>query len=297
MERVMLDVDLNEIVVFARIVQLESFSRASASLGMATSTVSRRVAALEERVGARLLQRTTRKLSLTDVGRVYYEHCARIVAELEEAQLSIAQLQSTPRGRLRVTVPLAFTVIGPIVAEYMALYPDVQVDLVCTDRRVDLVEERFDLAIRAGQMPDSTLVARRLGRVRRCLLAAPEVVERIGVLERPADLEHHPTIVFAPEGSTWTLRSGAKSAEVTVRPRLVVNDYDMLRSVVREGVGIALMPKYQCAEELKTGRLRCVLEAWVAADVPLVALYPSTRYLSPKLIALLELLQKRLKLL
>src|SRR5262249_48657521 len=137
--------DLNEILVFARVVQAGSFSGAARQLAMPKSTISRKIAELEERVGARLLQRTTRKLRLTDAGRIYYEHSARIVTEVEEADHAISRMQARPRGLLRVTAPLAFTMLGPIVAEYLRRNPDVQLDLTCTDRAVDLVEEGFDL--------------------------------------------------------------------------------------------------------------------------------------------------------
>jgi DNA-binding transcriptional LysR family regulator len=217
-----MSVDLGEILVFTRVVQGGSFTAASSSLGMPKSTVSRKLSELEERVGARLLQRTTRKLSLTDVGRIYYEHCVRIVAELEEAQLAVTQLQSTPKGLLRLTAPVTLSPLGPILAEYLRLYPDVQVDLVCTDRNVDLVEERFDLALRMGYTPDSTMISRKLGVVRRYLLAAPELIDRLGAPQEPADLERFPCLVFAPVGSTWTLASGSKQLDVTVHPRLAI---------------------------------------------------------------------------
>lgn len=288
------DVALDEILIFTRVVQGGSFTAAAAAVGMPKSTVSRKIAELEARVGARLLQRTTRTVSLTDVGRVYYDHCVRIVAEIEEAQLAVSQLQSTPRGLLRVTVPLTFSCLGPIFAEYLRLYPDVQVDVLCTDRRVDVVEERFDLALRAGATPDTSLVARRLGAVRRRLVAAPEVAKGLGEPKDIAELTGHPCIVFAPEGSTWQLRSGARTAEIAVAPRLVVNDYEMLRSVARAGFGVALLPEYLCLEDLRAGRLVPVLPSWSAPEVPLFALYPSARHLSPKVMALLDLLRRRL---
>lgn len=304
MEQRVLDVDLNEIVVYARIVQLGSFSKAAISLGLPKSTVSRRIAQLEQRVGARLLQRTTRRLATTDVGRIYYEHCARVVAELEEAQLAVAQLQSMPRGLLRVTVPLAFAVLGPVLTEFLGRYPEVQVELLATDRRVDLVEERFDLAIRAGVLVDSGHVARRLGVVRRILVAAPTALARMGELRDPPELERHPALVFAPEGNTWRLayqkepggHGAAKTAEVALRPRLIANDYDMLRTVACAGYGVALLPEFLCAEELRAGRLRRLLAPWAAPEMPVVALYPSTRHLPPKVLALLELLRERLQL-
>src|SRR5258708_26674687 len=144
--------DLNEMLVFARFVQAGSFTRAARELGMPKSTVSRKVSELEERLGARLLQRTTRRLSLTDVGRAYYLHCARIVDEVEEAARAVTSLQGAPRGRLRITAPLNFSFLGPIVATFLKRFLEVQVELVCTDRVVGLVEEGFDIAIRAGRL-------------------------------------------------------------------------------------------------------------------------------------------------
>jgi len=286
--------DLDAILVFTRVAQGKSFTAAAKALGMPKSTVSRKLAELEQRVGARLLQRTTRTASLTDVGRVYYEHCVRIVREIEDAELAVAQLKATPRGVIRVSVPLAFSMLGPLLAEYLRLYPEVRVDLLCTDRRVDLVEERFDLALRAGATPDSTLVARRLGAVRRRLVAAPQVLKKLGKPRDLADLEARPCLAFAPEGGTWELERGAKSAAVTVEPRLVVNDYEMLRAVARAGLGIALLPEHLCAEDLREGRLVPVLDAWSAPEVPVFALYPSARQPPPTVMALLELLRQRL---
>lgn len=288
------NVDLAEIIAFTRVVQGGSYTAAATSLGMPKSTVSRKVSELEERVGARLLQRTTRTVRLTDIGRVYYEHCLRIVTEIEEAQAAVAQLQSTPRGALRITVPVALSVLGSLIAEYLRLYPEVQVEMVCTDRRVDLVEERFDLALRAGASADSSLIARRVGSIRRRLVAAPEVATRLRRAKDIADLETQPCIAFAPEGSTWDLRFGAKSAEVTIRPRLVVNDYEMLRAVARAGFGVALLPEHLCAEDLSSGRLVPVLPTWSAPEVPVFALYPSTRHLAPAVMAFVDLLRQRL---
>jgi DNA-binding transcriptional LysR family regulator len=172
----------------------------------------------------------------------------------------------------------------------------VEVELVCTDRRVDLVEERFDVAIRAGHAPDSTLTSRRLGAVSRILVATPAVVARIGRVALPTSLRDCATVAFAAEGTTWRLTSGGKVAEVRLRPRLVVNDYDMLLSLTQAGCGVALLPEYLCREDLERGRLRRLLPAWAAPEIPVFALYPSRRHLSPKVLALLELLSDRLEL-
>src|SRR5260370_10849152 len=172
--------DLNDTTVFARVVQDGSFTTGAAELGMPKSTVSRKVSEVEERLKARLLQRTTRKLSLTDVGRTYYDYCARIVGEIEDAERAVSSLQEAPRGLLRVTAPVNVAFLGTIVSDYLKRYPEVRLDLFCTGRAVDLVEERFDLGIRAGTLADSTLIARTLGSVRWFLVATSASLKRRG---------------------------------------------------------------------------------------------------------------------
>src|SRR5260221_6497207 len=188
--------DLNEMLVFARVVQAGSFTTAAAALGMPKSTVSRKVSELEERLKARLLQRTTRKLSPTDAGRTYYDYCARIVGEIEDAERAVSSLQATPRGVLRVTAPVNVAFLGPIVSDYLKRYPDVRIDLFCTGRSVDLVEERFDLGIRAGALADSTLIARSLGMVKWFLVATPAYLKKHGRPQTPDDLKRHACLLF-----------------------------------------------------------------------------------------------------
>src|SRR5260221_3157929 len=202
--------DLNEILVFARVVQAGSFTTAAAQLGMPKSTVSRKVSELEERLKSRLLQRTTRKLSLTDVGRTYYDYCARIVAEVEDAERAVSTLQDTPRGQLRVTAPTNAAFLAPIVSDYLKRYPEVQLELFCTGRTVDLVEERFDLGIRAGGLADSTLIARSLGRVGWFLVATPAYLKKRGRPRSPEDLRKHDYLFFGagPGGAVLRLENG-----------------------------------------------------------------------------------------
>jgi DNA-binding transcriptional LysR family regulator len=290
--------DLNEILVFARVVEAGSFSAAARKLEMPKSTVSRKVAELEERVGARLLHRTTRKLGLTDAGRIYYEHSARIVAEVEEAEQAVSRMQSAPRGLLRVTAPLSFTMLGPIVAALLQRHPEVQVELVCTDRAVDLVEERFDVAIRAGQLGDSSLVARPLGTIRRVLVAAPSYLKRAGTPRLPADLLRHACICFGAGSAphVWQLHANGERAEVRATPRLVLNDLEMMCDVAQGGIGIAWIPEYVVAAPLRAGKLKRVLPAWASAPTPVQALYPTARQLSPKVAAFLELVRAQLTL-
>ncbi|HUH02971.1 MAG TPA: LysR family transcriptional regulator, partial [Kofleriaceae bacterium] len=188
--------DLNEILIFTRVVQAGSFTGAARSLEMPKSTVSRKVSELEERLGARLLQRTTRKLSLTDVGRTYFEHAARVVAEVEEAEQAVTRMQEAPRGLLRVTTPLNFGYLGPMVASFLDRYPEVQVEIVCADRVVDLVHEGFDVAVRAGELGDSTSIARNLGALESFVIASPAFLARHGAPEQPRDLERFDCVVF-----------------------------------------------------------------------------------------------------
>jgi DNA-binding transcriptional LysR family regulator len=286
--------DLNELLVFTRVVQTGSFTGAAKLLGMPKSSVSRKVSELEDRVGARLLQRTTRKLGLTDAGRIYFDRSARIVAEIEEAEHAVGRTQAEPRGLLRVTAPLSFSVLAPVVADFLRHHPDVQVDLVCTDRRVDLVEEGFDVAVRAGPLDDSTLVARRVGEAKRFLVAAPAYLKRHGTPRAPADLEKHACIVFGAGASpnVWKLTSGDASIDVQIAPRFTVNDPDILVEVARAGIGIASVPAFTTVDDLAAGRLRAVLSGWSLPAAALHVLYPTARHLSPKVAVFIDSVAK-----
>ena len=291
-------IDLNELLVFTRVVQAGSFTAAARLLDMPKSSVSRKVSALEDRIGARLIQRTTRKLGLTDAGRLYYEHCTRIVGEVEDADQAVVRMQETPRGLLRVTTPLSFGMLGPIVAEYLKRYPDVRIEIMCTDRRIDLIEEGFDVAIRAGVLDDSTLVGRSLGSITRVVVAAPGYCKRKGTPRTPQDLEKHASITFGAGAmpSVWTLFAGEQKTEVHLSPRLTVNDFEMMGDAARAGLGIAFMPEFVCAADLRAGRLKQVLPAWCSAEAPVQALYPTARHLSPKVASFIELTRERFSL-
>src|SRR5262249_25858732 len=236
--------DLNEIMVFARVVQTGSFTAAAKALGMPKSTVSRKVSDLEQRLNARLLQRTTRKLSLTDAGRAYFDHCARIVSELEDGERAVANLQATPRGALRVTAGINSSYLGPIVSDYLKRYPEVQLELFCTGRSVDLVEERFDLGIRAGTLADSTLIARSLGRVSWFFVATPAYLKKRGRPKSPEDLNKHDCLFFGAGSMTVPLRLEKDDApvQVDVPARLLVGDFDIIHAAASAGLGIALLP-------------------------------------------------------
>ncbi len=276
--------DLNEIVVFARVVQAGSFVAAARRLGMPKSTVSRRVAELEERLNARLLQRTTRKLHLTDVGRTYYDHCLRIVAEVEDAERAVAGLQATPRGPLRVTVGQNAAYLGPLISDYLKRHPDVRIEVLATGRVVDLVEEGFDVGIRAGSLADSTLVARSLGSVNWFLVATAAYLKKRGRPRSPEDLKKHDHLAFGTGLDDVVLRlgQGDGAVQIAVSPRMMVSDWDVVRTAALAGVGVALLPAFQCVEDLRARRLERVLSTWQAPSTPVHVVYPTRRHLSPK---------------
>ena len=291
--------DLNEIVVFARVVETRSFTAAAQQLGLPKSTVSRKVAQLEERLGVRLLQRTTRKLSLTEVGQAYYERCARIVQDIAAAEQVVTDMQTAPRGLLRVTVPidLGSTYLGALVADFLAAYPEIQVDLDLADRIVDLIEEGVDLGLRIGPLTESTLIARKLGVVQLRVCASPAYLARRGTPSALAQLADHDALVFAPSGRVvpWTLHGPDGAVEdAPLRSRLVSNGVLALRDAARAGAGIALLPEPVIADDVAAGRLQIVLPLWTMSQAELFAVYPSTRNLSPTVRAFLEFVIARM---
>ena len=288
--------DFNEILAFTKVARAGSFTAAARELDLPKSTVSRKVAQLEARLGARLLQRTTRKLRLTDVGADYFERCVRILRDLEEAELAVTEMQAEPQGTLRITAPvdIGVALLGPPLRTFLGQHPQVRADVVLTDRVLDLVEQGIDLAIRAGVLGDSSLVARNIGVAQGVLCASPAYLERREEPRAPADLAHHDCIKFRPavDSSTWRLRGPRGMTDVHIDPRVTVNNFDMVREAALAGLGIAILPAFRCAEDFRAGRLRRVLSGWCTGGIPLHALYPSTRHLSPRVRAFLDILQE-----
>jgi DNA-binding transcriptional LysR family regulator len=287
--------DLNDLLVFARVVKDGSFTAAARDLQMPKSTVSRKVTDLEQRLGVRLLQRTTRTLGLTDEGRTYYDYCTRIVEEIDEAELAVGRLRGVPRGLLRVTAPLNFGFMGAIVSDFAKKHPEVTLEIVTTDRVVNLVEERFDVAVRAAALTDSTLIARALGSIRRIAVASPGYLKQRGRPRQPADLAKHDSLAFGAGASptSWRLEKGSTSVDVAVKPRLIINDFDVLLEATLTGLGVAMLPIFRCIAELRQRRLEHVLKEWCSPRTVLHAVYPTTRHLSPKVKAFVDhLLEK-----
>jgi DNA-binding transcriptional LysR family regulator len=290
--------DLNEIVVFARVVETRSFTAAAQQLGLPKSTVSRKIAQLEERLGVRLLQRTTRKLNLTEVGQAYYERCARIVQDIAAAEQVVTDMQTAPRGLLRVTAPvdLGSTYLGALVAEFLAQYPEIQMELDLSDRVVDLIEDGVDLGIRFGPLTESSLIARKLGTIRlRCCASTAYLAEHPAP-DTPAQLAEHDVLVFAPSGRIvpWMMHGPDGVIDATPRGRLISNGVLALRDAARAGAGVTLLPEFVIADDVAAGGMAYVLPAWSLHASELFAVYPSTRNLSPKVRAFLEFLMAKL---
>lgn len=276
--------DLNEMAIFVHVVEAGSFTGAARNLSLPKSTVSRKITQLEERLGVRLIQRTTRSLRLTDTGNAYYNQCARILGEIEEANIAVTQMQTVPTGTLRITAPVLFgsTVLSNLVAEYMELHPQVTIDLVLSDQRLDLVQDGVDVAFRIGQLEDSSLIGRYLGDVRAILCASNDYAERFGIPSEPEQLSEHRLI----SGTTWQnwhmTGPGGREFNIQVKPRIQVNDFASLFTLALAGTGIAPLPMLVAAPAIRAGNLVPVLCNWPFEASPIHALYPSNRHLSAK---------------
>ncbi|KAA2284123.1 LysR family transcriptional regulator [Arenimonas fontis] len=294
--------DLNDTLIFVKVVEQGSFTAAARQLGLPKTTVSRKVLELEARLGAQLLMRTTRRLGLTEAGTVYYEHCKRIARELEEAEGAVNQLQSGPRGWLRVTVPVSLGLIalGPLLTEFRSRYPEVRLDLVLSNDVLDLIGDEIDVALRFGSLPDSTLVARNLGSYRPYIYASPSYIARHGEPLTPEDLEHHHALVMPHHRRgqrwSWALGDGDHSGDFGVRPMMVANDPFALKPALLAGEGLMLATPMVVGGELASGCVRRVLPGWAGPIVELNAVFPRGSVLSPKVRAFVDFLLERMEL-
>jgi DNA-binding transcriptional LysR family regulator len=288
---------LDDMIAFIRVVESSSFTAAAERLGLSKSVVSRRLTDLENRLGTRLLNRTTRSLSLTPAGQTFFERARAILVDVEEAEQAVAELGRDPRGLLRVNAPMSFGVLhlGPAVAEFMARYPDVELDLELTDRFVDLVEEGWDIAVRIGRLRDSSLIARRLAPCRIVTVCAPAYLERAGRPERPEDLTRHECLLYTTltNPSVWHYRVEGDLRSVRLQGRMRVNNGDTILASVRNGLGIAMLPTFMVSQDLLSGRLVTVLDAFEATDSAVHAVWPHHRHLSPKVRAFVDFLAER----
>ena len=297
--------DLNDTLIFVKVVEQGSFTAAARLLGHPKTTVSRKVQELEERLGARLLHRTTRRLGLTEAGTVYYEHCQRSARELEQAQSAVSQLQSGPRGWLRFTVPYAVGVnwIAPLLGQFQAQYPEIRVDMHLGNEMLDLISGETDLALRVGPLPDSNLIARKLGSLRTQVFASPAYLQRHGEPRHPDELQHHRTLALRKHQQgqnnrfAWSLaEDGGQMREFPVNPLMVANDTAALNSMLVGGEGLMLSSDVMAKPFVESGMLRRVLAGWTGPDYDFSAVFAGGGMVSPKVRAFVDFLVEKLNL-
>ncbi|MCX8281071.1 LysR family transcriptional regulator [Phyllobacterium sp. 0TCS1.6C] len=285
---------LNDMALFVKVARVRSFRKAAEALGMPNSTLSRRISELEKAIGLRLLHRTTRKIELTEAGQIYYERSKRIVDEARLAHEQLGAMLEQPSGVIRVSLPvdLATLYLTPIIADFARLYPGITFEFDLTPRRVDLVTEPFDVAIRIGKLEDSGLIARLIGRHSLYLYASPGYIEASGAPTEPADLRERECICMR-RNLRWTLHRGTETVEIDVSGRFTLNSVGMIGALAVNHQGIALLPEKIVAQDLAAGRLRRILPDWQGPAVSIYAV-TETRLIPAKTQRFIEFLSTKL---
>lgn len=291
--------DLNDMLIFAKVADMQGISPAARELKIPKSKVSRHMAALEDELGVRLLERSTRSVHLTEVGEIYAQHCRRIVEEAHSARESVNRALEAPRGHLYISasVTIGQHLLAPYISEFIRTYPEIEIELELTNRRVDVIAEGFDLVVRVGVLEDSTLISRRLGTGYAGLFASPKYLKHAGCPRRVNDLENHDLLHMNETASSAELTLiGPKAREqsVSVKPIATANDLTLIRQIAVDGGGIALLPDYLGRPLEKTKYLQRVLPTWRTRSFNYYALYPSHRGITLKTRAWLDFLISKL---
>ena len=290
-------IDLVDVLAFVRVVETGSFARAAERMGLSKPVLSRRVARLEQQLGARLLTRTARGAQPTDIGQAYHARAANILAELEAAQEVVAEAVTQVAGPIRLTAPLSFGVryLGPALAGFARDHPKVELDIALDDKTVDLVGGGFDLAVRIGHLKDSALIARKLAPIRGVVVASPAYLDERGRPKKPADLAAHDLLLYANVGAAdnWRFRVGDRWEVVRGRGRLRADNGDLLRAAAVAGLGVAAMPSFIVADSIESGELEPILVDYPLAEAALWAVMPPGRATTARVRALVEFLVKR----
>lgn len=276
--------NLNDVHLFIQVIEHNSFTSAAEKLGIQKSTISRRIAQLEDELGVRLLNRTTRKLSMTDEGEDLFKRCRPLLEELENVEHSVTSRQSEPKGRLRITMPpeLGIFIMNDAVSSFIKRYPQIQIDIELSVRVVDLVEEGIDLALRVGDLSDSSLIARKISDAHAHLYASQDYLNKYGEPETPDDLINHQCIGIKLNSTDWVFENWNEGKPVPVNFRIRANNLTFCKDMLLNGLGIGRIPNGFFEEELKTGEVKQILTEYRTPTVGIHALYPSRRHLNPK---------------
>ncbi|ABZ78577.1 transcriptional regulator, LysR family [Shewanella halifaxensis HAW-EB4] len=280
---------------FVAVAEAESFTKASQRLGISTAQVSRQISALETRLASKLFHRTTRKVSVTEVGRIYYQHCRQVLDGLEEAERAITNLQTTPRGLLKITAPVTYgeKTIAPLINDFVVQYPELEVKLNLSNQKVDLIDEGYDLAIRLGHLEDSSMMAKKLSSRTQYVCASPSYISTYGIPHSLSELEQHNCLMGTMD--YWRFQENGKTRNVRVRGTLSCNSGHALVDAAIKGIGIVQLPDYYVDPFIEDGQLVTLLEQNRQPEEGIWALYPQNRHLSPKVRMLLEHLSNALK--
>ncbi len=277
---------LDGVAVFVGVINAGSFTVAAQALGHSTSYVSKVITRLEKRLGSRLLNRTTRTISLTNSGRAYYERCNQIVIDAENAQRSINQLQEQPSGLLRINAPGSFGAkyLHDVLPQFMQRYPEVKLEVEFNDRLIDVVAEGYDVVIRVGEIKDSNLVARKFTSSRAVVVASPDYLNRKGCPQRIEDLTQHDCIAYSllPMPTQWVFHKDGVRSSVTVDPRALCNNAALEVAMVKQGIGITRLPLFTCEKEVESGELQVILDDYDQIKFDVFAVYPHRQYLTSK---------------
>lgn len=282
---------LDEIAVFLKVAEMGSFSGAARQLVMPNSTVSAKVSLLEKELGVTLIKRTTRRLFVTEAGQEFYKRCAEGLAHIKAAEEQITQTQVEPMGRLRITAPveLGAAVLPKVALDFRRKFPKVILDFDLSDRQIDLVSEGFDIAIRAGELKDSSLIGKRLGTVYFAPFASAAYLKNNRKPQNPKELRDHNCLQFSPIASQEMILTGPKGRiNVPVQPVIVANDLNLIKALVLAGQGIALLPTFYCLAEIRQQKLIRILPEWRANIAPVHFVYPAQKFVAPKLSAFIE---------
>ncbi len=276
--------NLNDVRLFLRVVETNSFTAAAEALGIQKSTISRRIGQLEDDLGVRLLQRTTRKLKLTEEGQDLFERCRPLIEELEQLPDLVSAHHTEPQGRLRITMPpeMGIFLMNDVIADFMKHYPKIELELELSTRVVDLIEESIDLALRVGNLTDSSLIARKIASVTSGLYASPDYIKRNGAPKTPGELINHQCLGHLSTSPHWIFENWENGKPVTIKARLKANNLTFLRDMAIQGLGIARIPKAFCLSQVEDGTLVPVLDQFHLPGAGIHALYPSRRHLNPK---------------
>jgi DNA-binding transcriptional LysR family regulator len=285
-------VDINSIAIFAKVVEAGSFTGAARQLNLPKSAVSRKVALLEDELNTRLLQRTTRKLFLTDTGEQYYEICRKALADIDEANMLVTQAQTEPSGIIRIVAPVDFAgnYFQNWIKQFLLKYPKTRIELTLSDRAVDMVDRRIDLAFKIGELKDSTMIARKLGVSRRVFCASNRYLKKAGIPRTPSDIRMHDCIVFGPsiEHNTWSFHTPDGVERIAVHGRISADNMRLIIQAALAGLGIAHVPLAPIINDIKKGRLRTVLDEYCGPVGGIYAVFPSNRHLSKIVRAFLD---------